>query len=635
MEGERISYHESVRKVYERIKEDGMTSMWDRFEAQGFGGNPDKRCPFCQKGARCDLCSNGPCRADASIDKRGVCGITADGMAMRMMLLRNVMGTSTYHYHTDQTIKTLRATAEGKTPFKISEPAKLKSFARRLGVDISGSLNEIALKLCDYVTKEFNKPFDQPSKIVEALAPPERKEIWKKLDIFPGGIHGEIMLSTSSCLTNVDGYYTSLALKAMRLGIAMAYQSQIVNEFCQDILFNIPRPHKMRVNLGVLDPDYINVLPNGHEPFLGFAMVQLARNPEWQDKAKTVGAKGLRIIANIETGQEMIQRWEMDDIFYGFTGNWVSQEAVLASGAVDIFVCDMNCCMPIDPIYAEKYKFKLIPVSEVVAFEGINERINYKPEMADEQATKLLEMAIENFKERRETVKPVSDLDMNEALVGFSTESIIDTLGGKVEPLLDAIRSGMIRGVAGLVSCSTIRDFGQDVHTVNVAKELIKNDVIILSMGCGNGGLQVAGLCSLEAKELAGPGLKSLCEALGIPPILSYGTCTDTGRVADLIGIVSEALGGVPVPDLPVIAVAPEYMEQKATIDAIFALAFGLYTYVNPVPTVTGGPDLVKLLTVGCKDITGGILHVETDSTEAVKAMLEHIENNRKKLGLN
>jgi carbon-monoxide dehydrogenase catalytic subunit len=634
MEGKRISYHETVQKVYERIKKDGLTSIWDRYEAQGFGSNPDRRCPFCTKGARCDLCSNGPCRADASIDKRGVCGITADGMAMRMMLLRNVMGTSTYHYHTETTLRTLKATIEGKTPFKISEPKKLKTFAERLGINTVGEVNEIALRLYNFVKDDFNVPYTEYSKIVEALAPEERKETWKKLGIFPGGVYGEMMFSTSSCLTNVDGYYASLALKAMRLGIAMAYQSQIVNEFIQDILFNIPRPHKMRVNLGVLDPDYVNILPNGHEPFLGFAMVQLARKPEWQEKAKAVGSKGLRIIANIETGQEMIQRWEMDDVFYGFTGNWIMQETVLASGCIDLFVCDMNCCMPIDPLYAEKYKFKLIPVSEVVVFEGINERLDYIPEKAEEQAAKLLQMGIDNFKDRYAAIKPIKDLDMGEAVVGFSTESILEALGGTLDPLLNAIKDGTIRGIAGMVSCTTLRDYGQDVHTVNVVKELIKNDILVLSMGCGNAAVQVAGLCLPEAKDLAGPGLKALCEKLKVPPVLSYGTCTDTGRIADLIGAVSNALGGVAIPDLPVVAVAPEYMEQKATIDAIFALGFGLYTYVNPVPTVTGGPDLIKLLTIDCKDITGGILHVETNSEEAVKAMLDHIETNRKKLGI-
>ena len=634
MQEDRISHHQSVRRLYERIVQDGLTNIWERYEAQGLGGDPDRRCAFCMGGVRCDLCSNGPCRADVAKDKRGVCGITGDGMAMRMMLLRNVMGAATYQYHTDQTVKTLRATAAGSTPFEIMEKDKLATFAGRLGIDSSGSPSAIAFRLCDFVEADFANKYDQPSRIVEALATDERKEVWRKLGIFPGGIHGEILLSTSSCLTNVDGYYVSLALKAMRLGIAMAYQSQIVNEYCQDILYGIPRPHKMRVDLGVLDPDYVNVLPNGHEPFLGFAMVQLARTPEWQERAKAVGAKGLRIIANIETGQEMIQRWEMDEVFYGFTGNWIMQEAILASGCVDLFVADMNCSMPIDPIYAEKYRFKLVPVSDVVAFEGVDERITYLPERAAAQAAQLLEMAVANYPERRASVEPITGLPMSEALVGFSTESIVEALGGTLDPLLEAIKEGTLRGVAGLVSCSTLRDHGQDVHTVRVAKELIKGDVLVLSMGCGNGAVQVAGLCTLDARDLAGPGLKKLCAKLRIPPVLSYGTCTDTGRLADLLAAVSRGLGGVPIPDLPVAAVAPEYMEQKATIDAVFALALGLYTYVNPVPAVTGAPNLVKLLTQDCQEVTGGLLALETDAAEAAGGILNHIEAKRWKLGI-
>jgi carbon-monoxide dehydrogenase catalytic subunit len=620
--------------VYERLKEDSVDNIWDRYEAQGMGGNPDQRCPFCMGGVRCDLCSNGPCRAEVAKDKKGVCGITGDGMAMRMMLLRNVMGASTYHYHTEQTVKTLRATAKAETPFKITEKDKLKIFAERLGVSTAGTEAETALHLYDFVQADFNRKFDEPSQIVEALAPEERKAVWKKLDLFPGGIYGEMLRATSSCLTNVDGYYVSLALKAMRMGIAMAYQSQIVNEYCQDIMFGVPRPHKMRVDLGVLDPDYVNALPNGHEPFLGFAMVQLARKPEWQDKAKAVGAKGLRIIANVETGQEMIQRWEKDDVFYGFTGNWITQEAVLGSGCIDLFACDMNCSMPVDPFYAQKYKFKLIPVSDLVAFDGITERVNYEPQRAEEQAAQLLQMAIDNFKERRASVKPVTGLPLGEATVGFSTESIVDALGGSLDPLLDAIKGGSIRGIIGLISCTTLRDTGQDVHSIRMAKELIKRDLLVLSMGCGNGAMQVAGLCSPEAAELAGTGLKGLCQNLGIPPVLSYGTCTDTGRVADLLTAVSSALGNVPIPELPVAAVAPEYMEQKATIDAVFALAFGLYTYVNPVPTVTGGPNLVKLLTDDCKDVTGGQLNVEKDPVKAADDILANIELKRSKLGI-
>jgi carbon-monoxide dehydrogenase catalytic subunit len=290
--------------------------------------------------------------------------------------------------------------------------------------------------------------------------------------------------------------------------------------------------------------------------------------------------------------------------------------------------------MPIDPLYAKKYKFKLIPVSEVVAFEGINERVNYIPEKAEEQAIKLLTMAIDNFKERRKSIEPIIGLEIGESIVGFSPESILEALGGSLDPLLNLIKDGTIRGIVGMVSCTSLRDYGHDVHVINVVKELIKKDVLVLSMGCGNGAVQVGGLCKPEAKNMAGPGLKSVCEKLGIPPVLSFGTCTDTGRLADLVAAVSNALGGVPIPDLPIAVAAPQYMEQKATIDAIFALAFGTYTYVNPVPTVTGGPNLVKLLTSDLKNITGGTLHLEKDAKEAVDNILKHIEANRKKLGI-
>ncbi len=597
MKDDRISYHGSVRRMYEKIKKDGITNVWDRYEAQGMGGDPDQRCSFCMGGNRCDLCSNGPCRTDVSKDKRGVCGITADGMAMRNMLLKNIMGASTYQYHTDQTVRTLRETAKGRTPFSIREPEKLRSFAQRLGVDIHGSDKEVALRLCDAVVEDFNRGYEEPSTIIEALAPNDRKEVWMKLNILPGGIYSEMMIATSACLTNVDGHYVSLALKAMRLGVAMAYQSQLVNESVQDIMFGIPRPHEMRVDLGVLDPDYVNILPNGHEPFLGFALVQQARKKEWQEKARSVGAKGLRIIGNIETGQEMIQRWEMDDVFYGYTGNWISQEPVLATGAVDVFVADMNCSLPVDPIYAERYKFKLVPVSELISFEGVTERIDYRPQKAEMQAAQLLQMGIDNFRSRNGKVEAVRDLPVSLATVGFSTESILSALGGSLGPLLDVIKDGSIRGVVGLVSCTTLRDYGQDAHQIAVAKELIGRDILVLSMGCGNAAMQVGGLCSPQARDLAGPGLKAVCQKLGTPPVLSYGTCTDTGRIADLLAAISSALGGVPITDLPVAAAAPQYMEQKATIDAIFALAYGLYTYVYPVPPVGGAPNLIKLLT--------------------------------------
>ena len=227
----------------------------------------------------------------------------------------------------------------------------------------------------------------------------------------------------------------------------------------------------------------------------------------------------------------------------------------------------------------------------------------------------------------------MTGLRTGDAVAGFSTESILAALGGSLDPLLDVIKNGTLRGVAGLVSCTTLRDSGQDSMTVAVARELIKHDVLVLSMGCGNAACQVAGLQDLKAKELAGPGLQAVCDLLGIPPVLSFGTCTDTGRIMLLVGAIADALG-VDVPALPVVATAPEYMEQKATIDAMAALAFGLYVHVNPVPFVTGAPRLVKLVTEDLPGVTGGKLAVETDPIEAVAAMLAHIEAKRTALGI-
>ncbi|TAJ45551.1 anaerobic carbon-monoxide dehydrogenase catalytic subunit [Methanofollis fontis] len=634
MEERRVSYHESVRSMYEKLHEMGISNVWDRYEAQGIGNDPDRRCRFCTGGMRCDFCSNGPCRADAETDKRGVCGISADGMAMRMMLLRNVMGASTYHYHCEAAVRTLRETALGTSPFRVSDPEKLKGFAGRLGLDTGTPIDELSLRLCTFVENDFARKSHEESRIVDFLAPAERKTVWRNLGIFPGGVYGEMMRATSSCLTNVDGDYVSLAKKALRLSVATAYQSQIVLEYLQDALFGTPAPHWMRVDLGVLDPDYVNVLPNGHEPFLGFALVDLARMPEWQERAVEAGAKGLRVIANIETGQEMVQRLDMDDVFWGYTGNWIMQEAVLATGAVDVFVADMNCSLPLDPVYAERFGFRIVAVSELVGLDGGTEHMDYDPARARETAAALLEMGIENFRRRHGTVTPVRGLPTRQAVVGFSPESIAAALGGGLEPLLDAIKDGSIRGVAGLVSCTSLRDSGQDVHSVAVASELIARDVLVLSMGCGNAAMQVAGLCTPDAAGRAGPGLKKVATALGIPPVLSFGTCTDTGRCADLLAAIGKALGGVAVPDLPVAAVAPEYMEQKATIDAIFALALGLYTYVNPVPTVTGAPGLVRLLTADLREITGGVLALEGDPAAAADGVLAHIEGRRNALGI-
>ncbi len=619
------SYHASVHTMLEEMRENGEDSVFDRMDAQG------KRCQFCEQGIRCSLCSQGPCRISARAS-RGACGIDADGMAMRNFLLQNTMGTAAYTYHAGEVMKTLAKATPGGT-YEIKDWSKLELLATVVGEEVEPK-DTLPKRVADAVWAEFNRDHQSPSPLVEAFAPKPRVEVWKKLGIMPGGVLHEHVRCATSSMTNIDGDYVSLALKGLRLGLATAYGAQVPLELAQDALFGTPQPHVVKVDLGILDPAYVNVVVNGHEPMMGAALIAAAHEQGNQDKAKAAGAKGLHIVGSIETGEELVQRFEVDDVFVGLTGNWLNQETAVATGAIDVFAADMNCTVPTLAETCATHGALLVPVSDLIGIPGAAPAVVFDPAKAGDQAQQLIDMAVDNFPKRAAKGNgKLPALRTGEAVVGFSTESILGALGGSLDPLLDVIKNGTLKGVAGLVSCTTLRDSDQDSFTVAVAKELIKNDVLVLSMGCGNAACQVAGLQTLDAKQFAGPGLTAVCELLGIPPVLSFGTCTDTGRIMLLVGAIADALG-VDVPALPVVATAPEYMEQKATIDAMAALAFGLYVHVNPVPFVTGAPNLVKLVTEDLPGVTGGKLALESDAKEAVAGMLAWIETKRAGLGI-
>ncbi len=622
---ETISAHQSVREQYNILKKDGMSNTFDRATAQG------KRCSFCEQGISCQLCSNGPCRIKPGAD-RGVCGIDADGMAMRNFMFLNTMGTSTYTYHAKEVAKTLKATALGKTPFQIKDEEKLRALAGKFGINTDRDIKELALAVSDAMLTGIYADSDDELSNVLAFAPKQRIEVWRKLGILPGGPLNEVMDAVSSTMTNMDGDYVSLAKKALRLGISCIYGSQIPLEIGQDILFGTAQPHSVNVDLGIIDPSYVNIVVNGHEPFIGAALIRAAHEPANQEKAKKSGAKGLRVIGSIETGQELVQRYQIDDVFVGLTGNWLSIEPALATGGIDVFAMDMNCSPPDIGGYQEKYNTSLVSVSKLINVPGMKGQILYKPDKVAAQAQELIEIAFENFRRRKGKAANPSG-KKQKALIGFSTEACLAALGGKLDPLLDVIKKGTLKGIVALVSCTTLRDGGQDVNTLKIARELIRRDILVISAGCGNAALQVGGLTTLEAKQEAGPGLQAVCELLKIPPVLSFGTCTDTGRIALLVTAVAEALN-VDTRDLPVAVTAPTYMEQKATIDGVFAVAFGLYTHVAPMPPVGGAPRLVKLLTQDIEGLTGGKLAVETDMVEAAKGIEAHIMKKRSALGL-
>lgn len=625
----RVSYHDSVEEMLVRIREDGMSNAFDRYAQQ-----EKIRCKFCLQGLSCQQCSNGPCRINEKGGQdAGVCGIGPDAMAMRKLLLQNIMGAGTYSHHAYEAFRTLKATAEGKTPFKIKDVNKLKWMCEKLGIDTNQDVNQMAIRLADLLENQQRIGVEEPNLMVEAFAPKKRKEVWRNTHLYPAGTMHEEQNCVASCLTNVDGNYVSLATKALRLGLATIYNSQIGLEMVQDILFGTPQPHEVNVDLGIMDPDYVNIVFNGHQPWAGAAMIEKAKSPEVQKRAKEAGAKGLRVVGSIETGQELLQRYTMDDVFVGLMGNWLAIEPLLATGTVDVIAMEENCSPPTMDMYAEKYQASLVAISTIIDLPGLQYKIPYDPSEVDKMVDMLIDIGIDNFNKRHGKIKPMVPQKVTKAIAGFSTEAVLGALGNKLDPLVEVIAAGKIKGVVALANCSTLRNGPHDWNTVNLTKELIKKDILVVAGGCGNHALEVAGLCNLDAIKQAGPGLQEVCGSLKIPPVLSFGTCTDTGRISMLVTALADHLD-VDVPQLPIAVTAPEWMEQKATIDGVFAVAYGAYTHLSPTPFVTGAPKLVKLLAEDIEELTGGKIALGDDPVEVANHIEAHIISKRKGLGL-
>ena len=625
----RVSYHDSVEEMLVRIREDGMTNVFDRFAQQ-----EKMRCKFCSEGLSCQLCSHGPCRwmVDKGVDK-GVCGIGPDANAMRKLLIQNTLGAGTYSHHAYEAYRTLKSIGQGTSPFKIRDENKLRWMCEKLGIDVNQSVNQLAIQLAQLLEAQQNIGAGENNMMVEAFAPNKRKDVWRKLKLYPAGTVHEEQTCVASCLTNVDGDYMSLALKALRLGLATIYNSQIGLEMVQDIIFGTPMPHEVNTDLGIFDPEYINIVFNGHQPWIGALTIEKLHDCSYQEKAKAAGAKGIRVIGSIETGQELLQRYPMDEVFVGLMGNWLAIEPMLATGAVDVLAMEENCSPPAINAYAEKYQVTLVAISTIIGVPRAQEKMAYDPQKAFEMSERLIDLAIENFGKRHNKVTPHVPKKVQKAIAGFSTEAVLGALGNKLDPLVNVISDGKIKGIVALANCATLKNGPHDWNTINLTKELIKRDILVVAAGCGNHGLELAGLCSIEAADMAGEGLKAVCGLLKIPPVLSFGTCTDTGRISMLVTALADHLD-VDIPQLPIAVTAPEWMEQKATIDGVFAVAYGAYTHLSPTPFVTDAPKLVKLLTEDVEHLTGGKIALGDDPAEVADNIEAHIITKRKGLGL-
>lgn len=621
----KVSAHTSTNAMYGRAKELGLDTIFDRHQAQ------QPQCGFGMQGVCCQLCSHGPCRI-THVAKRGICGATADTIVARNLVRLAVHGTAAYSHHLEELAKTIKATVEGKTPFTIGDEEKLKAIAEAAGMDTSKPVSELALGLADLMLHELRKDSSEPLALVRLFAPKTRQEIWDKLGVTPGGVLSEIRDALTKSMTSIDTDPMDLLLTVLRLSIAAGYMGLVATITLQDILLGTPQIVKSEADLGIIDKSTVNILAHGHVPLMATAVIKASQDEEFQKKAQLAGASGIKIYGSMCTGQELMQRsGSSASGFAGQLGNWLNQEYIIATGAIDLVMMDMNCSIPGLKEVADRFHTKLVSVDRIVRMQGVETHIDYAPESVEQQAWELLNMAIDNYKNRKaeDVFVPAN---REGVLAGFSVESIVAALGGKLDPLLDAVKSGAIKGIAAVVGCTNTRN-GHDVKGLPLMEELVKNDVLVISAGCMSSAAQMQGLMQPESAEKAGEGLQSVCKALGIPPILNFGSCVDIGRIGVAVTAIAEALGVDPS-RLPVVASAPEYLEQKAVVDGVFAVAFGLLTHLGPVPPVTGSELVTGVLTSDIEGLLGGKVLVDEDPVSAAKSMVEHIEKKREALGI-
>ncbi len=622
----------AMREMYQQVHAQGLTNVFDRFEQQ-----EKIRCNFCSSGLSCQLCANGPCRISPKAP-RGNCGVDAHVMVARNFVYRHVtIGTSANIFHAQQAARTLKAAAQNPASgLTIRDREKLLKYAEMAGLNSHEDVNQVAVRFADWVIADMGRPYWEESAMVKAFAPPLRQELWRKLKLFPGGGFSEVALAQTKCMTNLSADPVDFLLTAVRLGVANEFQGLFALDILQEILMGTQKIRTARQNMGLLQKDQVNIITNGHMPLLAQLVVELASTPEWQDKAKKAGANGLQVLGHVCEGQQLLNYRDTGAMsaYAGQEGEWLSEEYLLATGAVDLFMFDYNCTIPTLPLYAKRFGTTMVSTHEVIKLPG-TETVEFIPEAMKDQAAKVLEMAVAAFAKRKAENREVYiPPQISEGcMVGFSTESVREALGGSWKPLIDAIAAGKIRGIATIVGCTTAR-YGQGGSNIfRIAKGLIEKDILILSGGCTSSVMEYTGLTNPQAAAECGPGLQEVCRALGIPPVLSYGACVDIGKMTQTAAEIADALG-VDTNKLPLVIGAPEYLEQKAVADACTAIALGWLVHVAPVPSVTGSEVVVQTLTETTETLGLGKLTVETSADKTVQIYVDHIERKRKELGL-
>ena len=600
----------------------GYETAWERFEAQ------KPQCGYGELGLCCRHCTMGPCRIDPFGDTgptKGVCGATADTIVARGLLRMIAAGAAAHSDHGRDIAHTLLLTAEGKAGgYEIKDEAKLHALATEYEIPTEGrTTQEIALDLARAVYAEFGNQ-EGPIRFTRR-APAKRVELWQRLGVDPRGVDREIVESMHRTHIGVDNDPVNLILHGLRTSISDGWGGSMIATELSDVLFGTPQPVKSTSNLGVLKENEVNIIVHGHEPTLSEMIVAASQDPEMIELARQQGAEGITVAGMCCTGNEVLMRHGIP-----IAGNFLQQELAIITGSVEAMIVDVQCIFPALPELAGCFHTKIISTSPKAKFPGAT-HIEFHEEHAYEIAKGIVRQAVENYANRNESMVDIPD-DQTECVAGFSVEAIVQALGGTLDPLLEAVKSGAIQGIVGVVGCNNPR-VRHDYGHITLVKKLIENNVLVVNTGCNAIACAKAGLLQPEAAEMAGPGLKAVCQAVGIPPVLHMGSCVDISRILVACGAIANALG-VDISDLPVAGAAPEWMSEKAVSIGTYVVSSGIYTVLGVAPPVLGGPAVTQLLTDGAEGVIGAKFAVEPDPVKASNLILQHIQSKRAALGL-
>ncbi|HUU10605.1 MAG TPA: anaerobic carbon-monoxide dehydrogenase catalytic subunit [Phycisphaerae bacterium] len=628
MDPKECSCDPAAQDMLRRMADAGLTTAWDRLEAQS------PQCKFGKQGLCCRICNMGPCRI--IIGKpgkdRGVCGADADTIIARNFLRAVAAGASAHSDHGRGVAHTFLAMARGEAPdYGIKDRAKLLSTAKLMGVATDGRDDmAIAQDLGEQALAEFGKPHG--TQRMAERAPGPRQGTWKKLNVTPRAVDREIVEALHRTHMGVDQDYLSILHHASRCALADGWGGSMIGTELQDIMFGTPVPVRGEINLGVFKEADVNIAVHGHEPLLSEMVAAAASTPELVAEAKKAGAAGITVAGICCTANELLMRHGIP-----VAGNFLSQELAIGTGAVDLMCVDVQCIMQSLTETVKAFHTKLITTSEKARLPGV-EHVVMDEARAMEVGRQIVRMAIEAYQGRKGEVHIPKD--KGEAVVGFSHETINYMLGGRFRqsyrPLNDNIINGRIRGVVGVVGCTNPKikhDWG---HT-ELIRELIRRDILVVTTGCAQIACGKQGLLMPEAIELAGPGLREVCEAVGMPPVLALGSCVDNSRILIACAeMVREGGLGDDISALPVAGACLEHITEKAlSIGQYFVASGALVVFSEQLFPVLKESNVAKYLFEEIENELGGKWAVQDDPVKAAELIHAHIEAKRDALGIN